>query len=260
MKLTKKLLLKTYKLWSRIVPSAYRLYSLPTGGQVYIDVTESKMMFLRVIGRYEPHKHRALDFFLQEGDSCIDIGANKGDIGIHAALTVGEQGRVLMFEPEPENCKWVKKSIEASNVKNIELVKAAAGAKDGFLELHIGKRSGGHTLMKRNYRENRESVMVKVLQLSKYLERNPLPNLKVIKIDVEGFEKEVLNGARELLAGSNDLVLLIDIHPIHEFNHTEIYELLQTCGFSLYRERYPYNRPVLASDRPRAIVAVKRLK
>jgi FkbM family methyltransferase len=257
MRLLTKILGKTHKIWSRVLPSFYRAYNLPTGGKIYIDITESSMMFARVFGDFEPQKHRALDFFLEKGDAYIDIGANKGEFAIHAALKVGAQGNILAFEPEPENCKWIRKSIEESVIHNITLVEGAVGSENGSLNLYIGEKSGWHSLVNSEHDRVKKSIPVNVYQLDGYLEKMPLPNLKAIKIDVEGFEKEVLIGAYNTLRLNDDLMLFIDIHPSHGVVHDEIYEILHEHGFSLYKEKYPFNLPIDKNSKPLEIVAIK---
>lgn len=95
-------------------------------------------MFARTIGTYELQKHRAIDHFLREGDAFIDIGANKGDFSVHAALQVGATGRVVAFEPEPENFEWLEKGVRESGLNNVTLEKAAVGAEDGVWDLILG--------------------------------------------------------------------------------------------------------------------------
>lgn len=260
MNIIPKVLMKTHNLWSRIVPNFYHAYKLPTGGSVYIDITESRMMFARITGRFELQKHRALDFFLEQGDAFIDVGANKGEFAIHAALAVGEKGKVVAFEPEPENCKWIRKSIDKSKTNNIVLEEAANGEEDGSLNLFIGEKSGWHSLVPNEQNLKKESISVKVYSLDRYLEMNHIQNLKVIKIDVEGFEKEVLLGAHKTLSQHENLVLLIDIHPSHGVNHDEIYEILHRYNFSLYKEIYPFDLPIDWMEKPLEIVAIKNKK
>lgn len=257
MKIPPHILLKTHGLWSRFLPRRHRLYELPTGGRVFIDIAESPMMFARVIGRFEPEKHRGLDFFLAPGDGFLDIGANKGEFAIHAALAVGEEGRVVAFEPEPENCTWIRRSLEQSGVPNVTLEQSAVGAEDGSAELFLGDKSGWHSLVGSGSEAGRKSITVQVRQLDAYLHEHPIANLKAIKIDVEGFEKEVLVGAGETLSRHDDLVLFVDIHPGFGVRHEEIYGILRGHGFSIYQEVYPFDIPVAADARPKEIVAVK---
>jgi FkbM family methyltransferase len=239
------------------LPGFHCAYKLPTLGNIYIDITESPMMFARVCGKYEPEKHRALDFFLAYGDAFIDIGANKGDFAIHASILVGPTGRVIAFEPEPENCKWIRKSIEKSNVKNIVLEEAAIGETKGDLQLFLGKKSGWHSFVPNQQNQNKKPIIVKVHSLDEYMAERPALNLKVIKIDVEGFEKQVLLGAEKTLGQSGELILLVDIHPSHGVNHDEIFGILRELGFSLFEEQYPFISPLYDGKRPLSVVAVK---
>jgi hypothetical protein len=98
---------------------------------------------------------------------------------------------------------------------------------------------------------------VSVYTLDKYLVKNPLHNLKAIKIDVEGFEKQVLEGARKTLSINNNLILFIDLHPQLGVKHAEIYEILHGHGFSLYKEQYPFNLPIDRDEKLFEIVAIK---
>lgn len=257
MKILIRFLKKTHKLWAGLLPGKHRLYDLPTGGKAYIDITESPMMFARVFGEFEPQKHRALDHFLQEGDAYIDIGANKGEFAIHAALQVGDAGHVVAFEPEPENCRWIRKSIEASAVGNLTLVEGAVGAEKGELDLYIGEKSGWHSLVGSEENKKKEAISVGVYPLDQYLEDHPLPRLKAIKIDVEGFEKEVLMGAEKTLSAQDDLVLFLDVHPSHGVVHDEIYDILEGHGFTLYKEQAPFTLPIVKEKKPLEILAVK---
>lgn len=71
-------------------------------------------MLSRALGLYEPEKTHELCSLLRPGMTFIDVGANKGDFTLLAAKCVGETGRVIAFEPAPENCKWIRESIAAN--------------------------------------------------------------------------------------------------------------------------------------------------
>jgi FkbM family methyltransferase len=214
-------------------------------------------MFARKIGTYELQKHRAIDHFLEEGDTFIDIGANKGDFAIHAALKVGATGRVVAFEPEPENFQWLEKGVRESGLNNVTLEKAAVGAVDGALDLILGKESGWHSFVSTKHNQNRPTLPVEVRELDGYLYANPLPRLRAIKIDVEGFEKEVLMGANRTLNGTDELALFIDVHPGHGVKRDDIYGILQSQGYSLRQEKYPFNLPLNQGTKPLAFIALK---
>lgn len=235
-------LLTTHSYWSRFIPSFYYPYSVK-GGRIYLDISESSMMFARVIGQYEVEKQKALQTFLSRGGSFIDIGANKGDFTILAAQLVGNEGNVLSFEPEPSNFKWLLKTIKINHYENIEAYQIALSDREGKEKLHIGKKSGFHSLLPQD--SNRpETIGVQVLTLDRFLEDTDWNrSVDVIKIDVEGAEMNVLNGARRTLDQNENATLLIDIHP-NKVDPSEVCSFLRDLGFSLFREQQPFTTPI----------------
>ncbi len=251
----KKLLLKTYKYWSWLLPSVYYPYRL-AGGRVYLDISESRAMFGRALGRYERAKQRAVQTLLPEGGTFIDVGVNKGDFTLLAARVVGENGRVLAFEPEPENCRWIAKSIARNGYRNIQLERLALSDRNGDAELYLGAKSGWHSLVSGGRDPQGGSVRVSTRTLDDFLaERGWERSVDMIKIDVEGGDMQVLRGAAAVLAQNPGLVLLVDIHPEHGVNPQALCDYLRDLGFGIFREQAPFDIPVSDCSRVGAIVA-----
>ncbi len=93
----------------------YRPYPF-AGGLIYLDVDESPAMRQRVDGRYERKKVVALQRLLEPGMTFVDAGSNKGDFALIAARVMNDQGRVLAFEPAPENCRWIARERGAERL------------------------------------------------------------------------------------------------------------------------------------------------
>lgn len=93
---------------------------------------------------------------------------------------------------------------------------------------------------------------VEFRELDGYLYANPLPRLRAIKIHLEGFEKEVLIGATRTLNETEGLALFMDIHPGHGVRREEIYKILQSHGYALLQENFPFNLPLERSAKARA--------
>jgi FkbM family methyltransferase len=218
------------------------------------------MMFQRVIGLYEVKKHKALQTFLKPGGSFIDVGANKGDFSLLAARLVGGDGKVLAFEPEPENCKWIEKSIKINGYKNIMLYEIALSDQNGEAKLFISDLSGLHSLIPDLEFRDRGAIDVKTRTLDNFLEEIGFADhFDVIKIDVEGAELQVLNGASNTLIKSNNLVLLIDIHPRLGVNPKEVCDFLVEKGVSIFHEKPPFSSPVKQYSNLTSIIARKVL-
>lgn len=172
-------------------------------------------------------KYMKLDYIF------IDIGAN---VGVHTltAASINSNNEIYSFEPEPENFLELIKNIEANNFKNILPFKVALGNQISNVKLNIndGWNKGKHSL-KSHITNVKRQVVVPVLKLDLFEES--LKNKKILlKIDVEGFEKEVLEGSSTVLNATDNVVLIIEL--VTEINSldvcNEIVEKLKVLGFS----------------------------
>lgn len=235
----KSLLLKNHRLVSCVYPSRYRAYEF-RGGRILLDVTESKMMLARALGRYEVPKHDAIESLLKPGQVFVDVGVNKGDFTLLAAKLVGAGGAVLSFEPEAENCKWIRQSIELNGYKNARLFELALSDENGSAQLFIGKKSGWHTLLPNQKNADQGAVTVKTQTLDSLLSEQDFTRpIDMMKIDVEGAEVKVLRGARKTIAGSPNLIMFLDIHPHLGVNPQEVFAFLNELGFNVFQDSPP---------------------
>jgi FkbM family methyltransferase len=187
-----------------------------------------------VLGFYEPELIRTLAQLLQPGDTCLDIGGHAGYLAIIMARLVGPQGRVVAFEPVPENFAALKENIELNGLANVTVECVAMGEKEGSMELICAKdQSLSWTASAAGYSMPAEPVRISVpvLSLDRYLQRHPL-RPALLKIDVEGAELLVLQGARETLREIRPLVL-VEIHDLGEQHRYEVLALLEDCGYNV---------------------------
>ncbi len=249
------LLYRLHPLLAKIYPSSYRPYRF-AGGILYVDITESPMMLARVLGAFEVEKHKAVKTFLKPGSAFIDVGANKGDFALLAAKISGGSGKVLAFEPESTNCHWISESIAANHYSNISLYEMALSDEDGEAALFLGKKSGWHTLLPGQPARDQGVVNVKVRRLDSLLEEQHFTApIGVIKIDVEGAEMRVLQGASKTLDANPQVVLLIDLHPQLSVDQKQVCDFLRQKGFSIFHEDASFSKPVTEYKNLTAIVA-----
>lgn len=243
-KASRALLRRTYPLWRYFFPGGHRPYQVP-GGWIYLNIRESSMMLDRALGCYEPEKHAALRHFLRPGMTFVDVGCNKGDFALAAASLVGESGRVLAFEPAPENCRWIRRSVERNRYITIDLEEFALGDRDCTSQLHLGETSGSHTLLDGQLPRERGVIETPTRRLDDVVDLR-LPD--AIKIDVEGFELQVLAGAREVLRRNPEIVVFLDVHPHLGVKTEPICQFFAEEGFDLYREESPFDRPLVVDS------------
>lgn len=143
-----------------------------------------------------------IDAHLQPGDLFIDIGAHWGLMSLSAMTRLPGQVHALAFEPHPHNLLYLMKAVRANKLeKSIDLYSVAVAARLGMLPL-IFNSTMGHSLLA-NYGRNpgQASLQVMSVPLDQVLKLRPdLGNRRVVmKIDVEGVEPEVIEGARAVL-------------------------------------------------------------
>ena len=132
---------------------------------------------------------------VKPGDVVADVGANIGFYTAVLALLVGEQGKVIAFEPSQENVDCIKDNLEINRLSNVSIRKVL-----------IGNASGESAFFKYEAHDSGTSYAVKnIIEATPAWKQMPLhtldeelahlPNLKLVKIDIEGFEVAALKGA-----------------------------------------------------------------
>jgi FkbM family methyltransferase len=152
------------------------------------------------------------------GDNFIDIGANLGYMSINASKIVGPKGKIISFEPDNTIYNLLENNISLNNVENIKLNKIGLSNYNGEASFNIATESGLSRLENKN--NNLEGLIlqtkttIKVNTLDSYLSENNFTNLKIkmIKIDVEGHELNILEGAVNVLKDSKPIIIL-EINP-----------------------------------------------
>jgi FkbM family methyltransferase len=189
------------------------------------------MMLDRALGLRNRDEMALLSSSLRPGGVFLDIGSNKGEFAIFAASLVGVEGAVLAFEPHPENCYWIRKSITRNGYHHIRLFELALSDQNGVASLYIGEKSGWHSLVQANDRGNKGSISISTRTLDDLLEELGCGKVDGMKIDVEGSEMRVLHGAERVLNRNEDILLLIDVHPFAGVESQAVCAYLQDRGF-----------------------------
>jgi FkbM family methyltransferase len=165
------------------------------------------------LGLYEPEAMEGIRRLVKAGDCCIDVGANVGYYTISLANWVGPSGLVVAFEPFPGNFAILEKNVHLNHLQNVVLEPSALSDCNGSLQLIFGVEeqfSATPSVAGYAVEGDRESMQVPARTLDDYiigLGRAP----DFIKVDVEGAELAVLEGARRTLATVRPN-MLVEIH------------------------------------------------
>ena len=156
------------------------------------------------------------------GSVFWDIGANVGLYALAFSRTAGPTGKVFAFEPMPENVARLRKHLDLNAATNVQVVAAAVGETPGVLRMAPGEFNSEFHVASEG------GVEVPALTLDGWQAERHAPLPAVVKIDVEGFEAEVLRGgARCFREGSPTIFLAIH----GQKQHDDCLALLQGWGY-----------------------------
>lgn len=163
------------------------------GVRMALDTADASVSVQIAEGAYEPHVAATLDRLLGPGDVFVDVGANVGYHTFRAAARVGADGRVVAVEANPENARLIAHTIAVNSLTNVELVPLALAGGRGYVNFgtHVGS-NGGFLPDGANTTGSGRSTIVPTMALDDL----GLDRVSVVKIDVEGAEAIVLDGAR----------------------------------------------------------------
>lgn len=145
---------------------------------------------LSLYGEFAEAENLLMSHFVGPGDTVVDVGANVGTVTLFLAQAIGDGGRVHAFEPQQEIFHCLKNNVEMNGHRHVMCLNAAAGARDGTIEAPIVDYGA----------EGNFGAFSFVGQGPGEIEVRTVDGLgldrcRLIKIDVEGMEQEVLEGA-----------------------------------------------------------------
>jgi FkbM family methyltransferase len=217
---------------------------------------------------YEGFEENELSFIsrnLKNDDVFIDIGANIGLFSLIASPLVGENGKVIAFEPSPETYKRLTENISLNDFKNIDARNKGISDKKEKLNISISESGydAWNTFAPGDATHFSKQVAVDVNTIDEELKNIDKSKIKIIKIDVEGWEKFVIFGGKNLLTQYSPIIMM-------EFTETntfaagyivhELYDLMEDLGYKWYeyinghlikspkKLHYPYNNLIAKKD------------
>lgn len=181
----------------------------------------------------ERRERRLMCYMISPGMTVADIGAN---IGIYtrmfSALT-GATGHVHAFEPAPANFEKLEATV--SGLSNVSLRHAAVGAGSGTIKLYVSNELNvDHRTFDSG--DGRASIDVPLVKLDDYF--SPGQRVDFIKIDVQGYELSVLQGAERILRENRDIRIFMEFWPYGlskaSVDPSELIQFLEKLNFEFH--------------------------
>lgn len=194
-------------------------------------------------GNFENSELRFVQRFLKPGMTVLDIGANQGLYTLLASKLVGTEGRVLAVEPSPREFRRLKFHLWINSCKNVEVVNIALGAVSGSGQLHVvmGSESGCNSMRPPDVAQPTQQLPVSVERLEDVVRMRGIASIDLIKLDVEGAELSVLQGAGQVISSDRRPVILVEAQDLRTkpwgYPAKDILLFLQAMGYSWYSIR-----------------------
>ena len=207
------------------------------------------------LGVYEPETIKALQSIVQPGDIVLDIGANIGAIALPLANFVGVSGQVIAFEPTA----WAYAKLQ----KNLSLNSNLIGQikTEQIMLLNEGKEPPSSIYSSWSLADEEDELThpthkgrlmttdgVRGISLDRYFEEHPVQKIDLIKLDVDGYELDVIKGASKTLSRYQPKIIL-ELAPHVQEEKQQLEDLLFELKSANYRLEDLTNKKSIAMKR-----------
>jgi FkbM family methyltransferase len=177
-----------------------RAWCSTSGGEVLASLSDYVGRAAYFCGDLDPKISWVCKKLVKPGDTVCDIGANIGIVTLLLSRLVGQQGKVLAFEPNPACWDALQAAIDRNQMPNATALPFALGATSEERTLSIPlDNAGAASLAERAVRKSDKTTRVSVRTLDEVLAEHDIHSVQFMKLDVEGFESEVFRGSTRTL-------------------------------------------------------------
>lgn len=228
---------------SRVPPNNYQYpkNSLRTairdGLTFHLDISDLVDWYV-YFGFQDDSRSRLYDL-IRKDFTVLDVGANIGDVTLHAAAKVGGGGHVVAVEPDPVNFKKLQLNCSSNPfLSNILLLNHGLGDTEGELPLITFSESNrGMNRIGVGVPSADKAVHIRVRTIDHVFQESGFSLPDLIKIDVEGYELRVLEGARQLIDRCHPILFIeLDDNNLAEHGDSaqSLIDFLEGYGYSVY--------------------------
>ncbi len=219
--------------WAAATPRYRALYDRALNAVVSSDLSLWCGRACYYFGRFYDQSHQALlRLLLRPGDTYVDIGANLGFHSLFARNLIGPGGTLVSVEPHPDTFALLSAHLAINRIRNCHSFNLALGETESEALLNQLEEHSGTATMRATTAAKR-TIAVPVRRGDDVLGPLSFTGRVIIKIDVEGFEQQVLSGMPRILAGASAAV--VEVTPEWIRNQggdpLELYRSMRDQGF-----------------------------
>jgi FkbM family methyltransferase len=204
---------------------------------------------LQIYESHEPLTTHLIINELKQDMVCIDLGSNIGYYAVIESNIIGKSGKIFAIEPSPINFPILKVNLENQKNNNFSAYNIAIGDKNEEMEFIISTKSNWSKIRMNNEKVNSDDKIIKipVKTLDYFVNENNIKKIDILRMDVEGFEYNILLGANEVLEKFKPK-LFIEIHKMY-LGKEKTYQIFNDLKNKKYEVKYYipriYDSPII---------------
>lgn len=259
-----KIVMEDNESWNRLF-NENGFFEFNLNNKVKINLYKDSVLSRLIYDGFEKEETDYLTKILKKGDVFVDIGANIGLFSLIASKIVGDEGLILSFEPAPLTFSRLKENITLNNFKNVDIRNIGLSNSKGELTFYVSNNGydAWNSFAPSQDKKLESSIQVPVSTLDIELKEIDKTKIKLVKIDVEGWEKFVLYGGKDFLENYSPIVM-VEFTEENTFNAGypvyDIYDIMQDFGYVWHRINngelvkeekklyYPYDNLIAIKD------------
>jgi FkbM family methyltransferase len=234
-----KIIMAANESWDRLFNEA-GFFEFNLNNDVKINLYKDSVLSRLIYDGFEKEETDYLTKTLKKGDVFVDIGTNIGLFSLIASKIVGIEGKVLCFEPAPLTFSRLTENVKLNNFINIDSRNIGLSDKNGELTFYVSNNGydAWNSFAPSQDNKLETSIQVPVSTVDMELKDIDKAKIKLVKIDVEGWEKFVLYGGKDFLVNYNPIVM-VEFTEENTFNAGypvyDIYDIMQDFGYVWHR-------------------------
>lgn len=178
---------------------------------VILRPNEGVSRLVYYFGVSEPELFSFYAGYLAEGMTVLDVGANIGLHSLFMANRVGIRGKVYAFEPCKNIFGRLQKHVSMNTGITIECINCAVGREPGSVVFHENINDTSRSYVSKSSEVVDPGTVVALDSIDSFIQRNGITSVDLLKVDVEGFENDVIQGSMECLKKLKIKVLQIEL-------------------------------------------------
>jgi FkbM family methyltransferase len=205
-------------------------------GLFYVDPYSNFGHSIKSSNGYESELVCSVKKVLKGGDTFVDMGANEGYYSIIASKIVGPGGTVICIEPQTRLQRVIFRNMLENKAFNINVFQRVIADSIGMANIYLSPdMNTGSSGLQCTTRYRCPQELVPQTTLASLLHSINVCGIKLVKIDVEGFEYEAILGSRDLFASGIIENIALELHPALLARRgkceSDILDFLKECGY-----------------------------